>query len=380
MRWLGAAASAKKSKGHSKHRIPAATLAHQIQIIYLIGNLLTSAPDIATAPEHRVFLGNLADYINRKARGSINLLADITGIWSGAIRRLLRGSKPVLGMLCQLCSRLNIPLLDLLTGEVKEEAIAKKHLFLERDTPLPGETTPWGEVESKLHIALRESPPPSLNAVAHRMGHHPPRIKKHFPELCEQIISRYKEYLGSKHPSPKEIRKALRAVLKEQPPPSLQRVLRRLGCWDTGYFYYHHYPDLCFEVARRFRENRNIRFDKDRDHKRLRKFLIEEPPPSFSEVARRLGHKREFIRKKFPELSKAVTSRYIYYRDALRKERAVRLRQKIREAISNITALGLYASEARVRGYVKSHMEHLGHASTFKQAFQEIKSEMVSST
>jgi transcriptional regulator with XRE-family HTH domain len=274
MRWLGAAASAKKSKGHSKHRIPAATLAHQIQIIYLIGKLLTSAPSIGTTPAHRVFLGNLADCINRKARGSINLLADITGIWSGAIRRLLGESKPTLSMLCQLCSRLNISLLELLTGEVKEEAIAKKHLFLERDTPLPRQTTPWGEVESKLHIALREAPPPSLNAVAHSMGHHPPRIKKHFPELCEQIISRYKEYLESKHPSSKEIGKALRAALKEQPPPSLQRVLRRLGCRDTGYFYYHHYPDLCFEVARRFRANHNIPFDKDRDHKRLRKVLI----------------------------------------------------------------------------------------------------------
>jgi hypothetical protein len=89
------------------------------------------------------------------------------------------------------------------------------------------------------------------------MGYHPPKVRRHFPELCEQIISRYKEYLKTKHPPSKEIRKALRAALKEQPPPSLQRVLRRLGCRDTGFYYYDHYPDLCFAVAGRYKDSRN---------------------------------------------------------------------------------------------------------------------------
>lgn len=375
--WLGTSAFATKSKESSKQMIPAAEMAQQIQIIYSIGTLLTYAPDITPIPTHRIFLSNLAECINREARGSINLFADLTGIWSGAIRRLLTGkTKPRLEVLCHLCSRLNISLLDLITGAVKDEVLERQHLILERDTPMPIEITPWGEVEGKLQIASRETPPPSMESVAHRMGHHPPRVKKHFPELCVQIISRYKEHLRSRHPPPKEIRKALRAALKEQPPPSLQRVFRRLGCRDTGYYYYVHYLDLCLAVAERYKEHRNIPFDKDVDRKRLRVALTEEPPPSFSEVARRLGHKREFVHRKFPELSKAVTSRYMYYRTALRKERDERLLQEIREAMSHITALGLYASEARVREHVKLHLQHPGRASLFKQALREVKSEI----
>jgi hypothetical protein len=79
----------------------------------------------------------------------------------------------------------------------------------------------------------------------------------------------------------------------------------------------------------------------------------------------------------FPELSKAVAPRYLCCQTVLLKERAVRLRQDIREAISNITALGLYASEARVKECLKSRLQPLGHASTLKQALREIKSEMV---
>lgn len=89
-----------------------------------------------------------------------------------------------------------------------------------------------------------------------------------------------------------------------------------------------------------------------------------------------LRHTREFVHKKFPEIAKAITSRHMQYRKVLREERAVKLRQVIREAIVQITALGDYVSEARVKEYAKGFLPSTGRSSVFKQALQEIKTEM----
>jgi transcriptional regulator with XRE-family HTH domain/AcrR family transcriptional regulator len=376
-RWLGTSAITTETEKSDVQSVSDSELTQQLPIIHSISELLSRAPSLASLPSNQSFIANLTKYIEKHARNNINLFSDLVEIWSGTIRRLLLGKvKPRLEMLWRICSRLNISLLDLLVGAGNEEMLERRHLIFGRDIPLPKEITPWEKVESNLQISLQECPPPSMEAVARRMGYHPPKVKRHFPELCEQIISRYKEYLKTKHPPSKEIRKALRAALREQPPPSLQRVLRRLGCRDTGYYYYDHYRDLCFAVAKRYKDFRNKPFNKGIDHDQLKAALAEVPPPSFSEVARRLGHSREFVHRKFPELSKAVTSRYLYHQAALRKERDERLRQETREAISCIMALGLYVSEARVRDYVKSRLPHLGRSSIFKQALHQIKSEM----
>jgi hypothetical protein len=137
-------------------------------------------------------------------------------------------------------------------------------------------------------------------------------------------------------------------------------VLRSLGCKSTGGYYYHKYPDLCFRVSKRFKEYHCISFNESEDRKQLNAALIEEPPPSFSEVARRLRRKRDFVRLKFPELSKAITARYKHYQGALRKEHAERLRNVLREAVGQIMATGLYISEARVKEHAKQKLPTLG--------------------
>lgn len=148
------------------------------------------------------------------------------------------------------------------------------------------------------------------------------------------------------------------------------------GCKDTGYYYYRNHRNLCLEVSKRFREYRSTPFNKSKDHNLLKAALVEEPPPSFSEIARRLKRKRDFVRRKFPEFSKAITARYKHYQSALRKEHARRLRSVIREAVGKITASGLYVSEARVKDHAKQQLPKLGRGSLFKQALREVKSEM----
>lgn len=215
-----------------------------------------------------------------------------------------------------------------------------------------------------------------MEAVARRMGYYPPKIERHFTELCEQIISRYWKHVEGKHPPPNVVRRAFQSALNEQPPPSLQRVLRRLGCKDTGYYYYSNYPDVCGAIAHRYKEFRNKPFDKNTDRERLCRFLKEDPPPSFSEVATRLGHSRGFLRQKFPELTAVITSRYLYYQTALRKEKAENLRRLIREAVQQIITSGQYAPEAKVKERVRQQLPKLGRDNLFKRALREVKLEL----
>jgi methylphosphotriester-DNA--protein-cysteine methyltransferase len=133
---------------------------------------------------------------------------------------------------------------------------------------------------------------------------------------------------------------------------------------------------MCYAIAQRYKEYRNKPFNKNVDNERLRLILKEDPPPSLSEVAKRLGHSREFLRRKFPELTSSITLRHFCYQMALRKKRAERLRHSIREAAQRIIASGQYVSEARVKEYVRARLKNVGRECLFKQAFREVKLEM----
>jgi hypothetical protein len=376
LRWLGILAR-RGSKTSVKKSKSAAELVRELQKSHLLGEFLSYTSKLSSPLSNQTFIANLTKRITQDARGSINLFSDIVGVWSGTIRRLLAGeTKLRLPVLLQMCARLNIQPLDLLSDQGNEGILSTRRLILGPDIPLHKEVTPWAEAEGRLRATLQEPIPLSMEAIARYMGRHSQTIQRHFPELCKQIISRYREYVNGRHPQPKEITRALKSALKEDPPPSLQRVFRRLGCRDTGYYYYSNHSKLCFAVAQRYLNHRNNPFDRDIDCKCLQAALTEDPPPSFSEVAKRFNHSREFVRRKFPELSKAVTVRYLNYQIVLRKNKAERLRRVIREAAEQIVTAGLYVSEARVKEYAKHHIPNLGRDSLFKQALRDIKLEM----
>jgi transcriptional regulator with XRE-family HTH domain len=376
LKWLGDSNIGSANKYKPKP-LTSIELARQIAFLDIVGELLSRAPSITSQPAQQTFLNNLTGIIERDANGSINLFSDLAGVWSGKIRKLLAGLiKLSIEALCHLCARLNLSPVDVLCE--KEEGAWPENCAPApcKDEPNEKLPTAWEEVEDKLQAALGESPPPSIEAMARRLGYYPARLKGNFPDVCAQITSRYKSYVRSTHPTSRLVIKTLRSAMKEQPPPSLQSVFRRLGCKDTGYYYYSNYFDLCTAIAQRYKEFRNKPFDKKITEKQLKAALTEDPAPSFSSVAKRLGHKRDFFRQKYPEIARAIASRHMQYRRNQRKERAVELRDMIRAAIKSILAYGKYVSEARAKEYLQQHKFRLGRDSLFKQALREIKSEM----
>lgn len=374
--WLGST-NVGKLKQPSPVALNPTELAKQSATINVAGKLLSLAPHINSLPTPQIFFNNLTGIIGESAGNSVNLFSDLVGVWSGKIRRLLSGqTRPGIDVLCHLCIKLNLSPIDLLCKKEGESAPENPESPHYKDTPPPKLTTPWEEVEFSLRAALEEDPPPSLEATARHLGYYPPRLKRYFPILCEQIASRYKNHIKSKHPDPRVIKKIFRVALKEQPPPSLQSVLRSLGCRDTGYYYYSNYFDFCTAIAKRYKGYRNKPFDKILAEEHLTAALTEEPAPSFSSVAKRLGHSREFFRQKYPKLVKAIAARHMHYRKSHQEEKSEKLRRLIRKAIKKTLASKLNPSEARIREELRQHQFSVGRMILFKQALLEVKSEM----
>ncbi|MBU2611410.1 MAG: TniQ family protein [Chloroflexi bacterium] len=75
----------------------------------------------------------------------------------------------------------------------------------------------------------------------------------------------------------------------------------------------------------------------------------EQPPPSMRAVARRLNHSPRELREYFPELCRAISSRYKNYYQVRAERKMNQLKNEVRRAILEIHSQGLYPSSNKVR-------------------------------
>ncbi len=121
----------------------------------------------------------------------------------GAVSNWQRAkTTPGLPLLLSMAYRLGISLLDLLLegptcltsrGFVRVVPV-EVSVRSQQSTMAFGRRIRRAEVSRLLHIALKETPPPSVEQVMRRLSHSPPTIYRHFPELCRQIARHYAEY------------------------------------------------------------------------------------------------------------------------------------------------------------------------------------------
>ena len=72
------------------------------------------------------------------------------------------------------------------------------------------------------------------------------------------------------------------------------------------------------------------------------------PPPSMVEVAKQLGCSSQSLRQYFPELVRAVSARYLTYRNEQARQKRQKLCDDIRRATFKLHAQGVYPSSNRV--------------------------------
>lgn len=175
-RWLGVT-DRLKAKRRGGGLVWTEELKQQLSFVHIIGELLSVSPSLTSVPTFQSFHTNIAQYIENNACGSINLFSDYVQIWSGTIRRLTKGEiKLTLEVLCRLCFKLSISPFSLLSDPTSPMMIEQPSAICQPKAIRLKGIVPWNDVKVYLQAVLKETPPPSLEAVGRRMGYYPPRL------------------------------------------------------------------------------------------------------------------------------------------------------------------------------------------------------------
>ena len=168
-----------------------------------LGELLAAAPQISGPPGRERLARTVRLCVERFCSGNGSNLARLMRVGRGAVSSWQRAkTTPGLPLLLSMAYRLGISLLDLLLegptcvtsrGFVRAVPV-EVNVRSQQSTMAFGRRIRRAEVSRLLHIALKETPPPSMEQVMRRLSHSAATIYRHFPELCRQIARHYAEY------------------------------------------------------------------------------------------------------------------------------------------------------------------------------------------
>jgi methylphosphotriester-DNA--protein-cysteine methyltransferase len=179
-------------------------------------------------------------------------------------------------------------------------------------------------VHKILLAALEETPPPSLKEMAERLGYNSSiTLRCYFPEVCDRITANYrqsargeekKEASGKRLQEDEVIQAALESASKEDLPPSLTYISRQLG-YTTSMAIRKRFPDLCKAVTGKRLNSGSVR--RKQIEPELEQALSSDPPTSLGAIAKKLGYRTNAVlRTKYPELRRRINERYAKYNQA----------------------------------------------------------------
>lgn len=290
-----------------------------------LAQLLAASPTLAGRAEQPLFVRNFKRCVAASAPGSMQGLAQAMGLSSSAFFGWIRrGHLPQLGLLIQVCYRLDVSVLDMLTAQPGQA-----------DDPLPPEasdpplTKITIEPDALRHrlaglLADPQAWPGSAAQVARYLGVTPASIKRHCPEQYHQILQRNEQQKAGRQGRNEKLADDLQAILdsEEIPPPSLFEVARRLHI--NPHTARANCPELCRAICHKrktFYASRDAQAEAG-----LREILAaaEAPPPSVRQVAARLNQKVGYLYLKFPTLCQTVTQRYRAYQPPPARDRRLK--------------------------------------------------------
>lgn len=331
-----------------------------------VGKLLAAAPDLSP----RVALTCLSANLRRRAgsmfqgRGvtsPLRLPAD-----KQTIRCWIRGTQsPSLPLLLKTCLTLNVSPVDLLRNGSYEGLSCDEVVRADEEAPTSIRREPdeagagsryidWTDqeslahVESRLRAVLEEYPPSSLTKIARELRCARGMLRRKFPVLTSQVAARSGDYFRPRVSSGAML-EALRAALDEEPPPSLTDVSRRIGRGASITTLHKKFPQKSRQIVERYAAVKKRRLDDKAIENKLLAAVETHPPPSTLEVSREIGVASATLYSKFPDLFRAISSRSAIFRrerDARNREAA---RAEIRAICESLLREGQYPSNALVR-------------------------------
>jgi hypothetical protein len=161
-----------------------------------IGSILANAPYLIQLPSKDKLANAIDLIIQTYAHANASYFAEQMFLSPTVPLDWRRGrALPSLNLILRVCYRLSIPLIDILTGNVKEiELQASKELPLCQQQRKNNRPFNLNSVQKLLENALIEEPPKSVMEVAAAISYDKTELYRHFPDLCRQITTRYKLY------------------------------------------------------------------------------------------------------------------------------------------------------------------------------------------
>jgi transcriptional regulator with XRE-family HTH domain len=172
--------------------------------------------------------------------------ARILGISAGAVSHWRMGDRnPILPAYLRLARVLGVTLVDLLTGRVSPDEIESLNL-----AGVPCWRNLWSrrsalfnraKAARQLNEALKEVPPPSLQAFQKRNQYHYATLHRHFPDQCTAIQERFREHsaalLRERHANKiAEFRKIAYQLHEQGTTLCVNRILTRMSAPKTLYY------------------------------------------------------------------------------------------------------------------------------------------------
>lgn len=199
-------------------------------------------------------------------------------------------------------------------------------------------------IKQVLEQSLAQAHPTALYRLAQRLGYtNANMLRRKCPDLCRSIIAKR---TALKQARLSAVKLVLRAALKEDPPPSANEVSRRLGPPWYSSILKKHFPALCATLQSRRKQYRDSRVAEWR--KAFLAQLSEDLPPSIAEACQRVGVSQRTFARKFPDLRRAIATRYAKHRVVTQKNRNELLRKEIYDRVLEVHRQGIVPSWSRV--------------------------------
>jgi len=409
-----------------------ATSQRQRWNVQAVGELLAAAPYVSVPPKERTRLAICA-YVQHLTNGNLNAFAKHLELPDATLWQMRHGRTPRLSTLLELCYRLGTTPLHFLTEDLMTNLSMDIKTYITPTTDAKPRGRPTLEEIDRLRGALEailardEEPPPSLEEAIARVGSFDKTLRRLFPELCSAITARYRAFNATNRI---HLQRALEAALvsDQTPLPTVSDIARQLGYKPTSPFAI--FPELCRtitarhhtiketylndlqnileealasttkpaltldEVARRtgcgtgvlrkhfrnlclaFAAQQRTPVDMEKTRQALESMLAseEDPPPSMSEMARRLQRDRHILTRHFPDLCQAISARYLAYQKARHQQRLQLLCEEVRRAILELHAQDVYPSAVRIMALISKpgNMQHKEVFAAWQDTLREL--------
>jgi len=330
-RWLGALDPETEEEPQSN-----SLSEDQIWCLTQMGSLLAMLPLVNPIAARELLRRNLKVYLEEVANGNVLAFTEYVQCPGGMLGSCLAGKELLrITSLLRIARCLNVPVCSFFAPEgptAMDIGSAKREVDIRRKrVVIPSRHA--SEIRQTLRTALDATPPISVMEIARRLGYTTTdSLYKADRRFCYKITARYRQAGGRswwlKPDAPRtcnaQMKEMLEQSLNSTEPTPVYQLAASLGHPDAGYMR-RQLPELCAAIDRRIAQAEKDRLE--RIGPILKGAIDENPVPSLTEVARRLGYSyTAIIQRHEPGLCELLMERrraYIAERTADLEKQAI---------------------------------------------------------